>query len=176
MKEVIFKTVIVSQLFQNTHFANALLSRERMGLEAPPPTVKSYSRTSWNRVASILDSVLLNKELITSLLTSQKMTSNIERVLDLIPNSKVNAVVSFALDGEYCSSLVMVTPLFNLINYVVTFSRGLRPIVVRTAVIFPPIPCRLFSESITRFGRQDADIFCERFNTILSAFMPSMSL
>lgn len=52
-------------------------------------------------MAALFYSLLRNKELITSILMSQKMASKSDRVLDLRPNSKSRAVVEFSLDGEY---------------------------------------------------------------------------
>eukprot|EP00171_Calliarthron_tuberculosum_P001721 IDg1721t1 len=99
VKDVLGKTVKAAQVLRKIHFANDLLTRARIGMERPPPTLKSYSKTRWNGVAALFDSVLRSKDLITSILTLQKITSNSERVLDLRTNSKASAVVVFALDS-----------------------------------------------------------------------------
>ena len=68
IKTTIEKTIKVGQLFCNTHVANDLLRKAKMGMEKPPESIKSFSTTRWNVVADLLRSVIANKTVIGSVL------------------------------------------------------------------------------------------------------------
>lgn len=121
VKEIITKTIQIAQLFRNTHVAGDLLSKAREKQDNPPQTIKSYSTTRWNGVAVLCQSVLANKELIGSVLASQRMMDPSERDLDLSPRSKASKVMEFATEGSYWKGIAKIAPLFSLINYLVTF-------------------------------------------------------
>lgn len=58
-----------------------------------PPTIKSYSTTRWNGVSTVSKSVLHNKDLIGTFLSSQKMCDPKDRLFDMKPTSKASNII-----------------------------------------------------------------------------------
>lgn len=169
VKETLTKTIKLAQLFRNTHVANDLLAKERNKLDDAPQTIKSYSVTRWNGVAVLCRSVIDNKELIASVFSNQKMCDQASRSLDLRSNSKASEVMSFATEGEYWSALEKITPLFQFVNYLVTFLEG-----DTIPISYAPLSFLLISESLKHFNLPDnvvdaAEVALKsRFSTIVS--------
>lgn len=68
----------------------------------------------------LLISVLLTKDFVVSVFTTQKMVPVKYLVLDLKPTEKEYKVTEYSGEGDFCTHLEKLTPLLEVINAVET--------------------------------------------------------
>ena len=121
------------------HAADALLKSARENVLTPSPTIKSYSTTRWNGVTMFFKSILLSKDLVAGVFKKKGMLPVKDRALDLRATLQAAKVVKYACEAHFWTELEVLTPLFKIINAMVTFLEGDKALLSQVLLSFAVI-------------------------------------
>ena len=112
----------VAYYFRGTHLGGKQLDLEREKISPKPQTVKTFPKTRWNGASVMINSLIDNKETITTLFTKEFLKDSEESLLDIHEtNGKAREAYDICMRGKFWSELKMLKPILSLFANILTF-------------------------------------------------------